>query len=303
MSVQGIFSHNKKDENIFCGVKKGKKKIFKRNDKEYQKLSEHIGLFPVVMVSPMDMNLILEGSEERRKFMNNVISQYNRQYLEDIINYNRILQQRNKLLKEMNSKNRIQNELIDVYDEQLVEYGLKIYRERAYFIKKFIPKFRDYYQAISSEREEVELVYQSQLEEDNFKMLLKDSLQKDLVLQYTSVGIHKDDLLFNLSGYNIKKFGSQGQQKTYLVALKMAKYEFIKELNKVEPILLLDDIFDKFDRERVQQIIKLVSDNHFGQIFITHTNEDRIRDVIKGIASNYKIFGVVNNSVKELLNA
>ncbi len=298
--IQGEFILNSKNEKIYCGIRKNKRKVFKRNNKEYTKLSDHIGLFPIVMISPADSNLILDGSEERRKFINGVIVQYDKNYLQDIIKYNRLIEQRNRLLKNIASAKHLHEDTLDIYDAQIVPVGESIYEKRLNFTEKLIPVFQKYYDFISSGREKVDLTYQSQLSEGNFRDQLLQSQERDKTLQFTSVGIHKDDLILNLQGFNIKKIGSQGQQKTYLVALKLAKFDFIKEITNIRPILLLDDIFDKFDESRVKQIIKLVSDENFGQIFITHTNEKRMKAVLKDIQVSYRLFLINNGMINEI---
>jgi len=297
--IQGEYDRDGTKENVYCGVKKGRKKQFKRNNKEYKKLSEHIGLFPIVMISPADSNLVLEGSDERRKFLNAVISQYDREYLGDLIKYNRALVQRNVLLKDFSRSGNYDNEMIDLWTEQLIPLGENINRIRKKFVAELIPIFQNYYNTISSDLEKVSLEYQSQLNEGDFRQLIKGSEEKDRILQYTTVGIHKDDLSFSIEGYPLKKSGSQGQQKTFLVALKFAKFDFIKEVNGFTPILLLDDVFDKFDASRVEQIIQLVADQHFGQIFITDTNRDRIGNILSGLAIEYKLFQVDQGDISE----
>lgn len=290
--IQGDYILKDKHENIYCGLKRNKKKQFKRNKKEYQKLSDHIGLLPVVMISPTDNSLILEGSDERRKYMDMVISQYDKEYLNQLIKYNRVLAQRNKLLKDFYQNRNFDEDTIDIWDEQLINLGEKIHQVRVQFVEELIPIFQEYYTRISGNREVVQLVYDSQLFDGAFRVLLKNAMDKDRIVQHTTVGIHKDDLILTLNGYPIKKAGSQGQQKTYLVSLKLAQFDFIKKLSGIKPILLLDDIFDKFDRQRVRQIIELVAENHFGQIFITDTNSDRLVTILKDIEIQHSLFDI-----------
>ncbi len=290
--LQGDYLLKEKHENIYCGLKRNKKKQFKRNKKEYQKLSEHIGLLPVVMISPLDNSLILEGSDERRKYMDSVISQYDKIYLDNLIKYNRALVQRNKLLKDFYQNRTFDQDTIDIWDEQLIALGEKVYKTRVKFVEELIPIFQEYYTRISGNKEQVQLVYDSQLHEGDFRDILRNALDKDRIVQHTTVGIHKDDLILTLENYPIKKAGSQGQQKTYLVSLKLAQFDFIKELSGLKPILLLDDIFDKFDRTRVRQIIELVAEHHFGQIFITDTNQERLENTLSGIDIPHHIFEI-----------
>lgn len=299
MILQAKFLRSKKIEEVYCGLKQGKNKQFRRNKKEYAKLRDHIGLFPVVMVSPADIQLILDGSEERRKYINSVIAQYNKIYLNDIINYNKVLRHRNKLLKDL-QKGKSQIDLLDIFDEQLVALGNNIFSIRTKFIQDFIPVFNKYYSLISGGEESVELVYQSQLNSGNYAEILKNSRRKDLAVQYTTTGIHKDDLVLKLNEISIKKIGSQGQQKTYLVSLKLAQFDFLKQEKEVLPILLLDDVFDKFDSHRVKQIIHLVADKSFGQIFITHTNMDRMKVLLKELDIEHKLFHVSRGVITEM---
>ncbi|MDA3779179.1 MAG: DNA replication and repair protein RecF [Bacteroidales bacterium] len=293
--IQGDYLRLEKDENIYCGLKKNHKKQFKRNKKEYQKLTEHIGLLPIVMISPLDNILITGGSEERRKFINGVISQYDNKYLNNLVNYNRALTQRNKLLKIFSKNNSFDKESIEIWDEQLINLGQSIFYTRKDFIEKLIPIFQKYYNHISKDAENVSMEYKSQLSDNNFRDLLNNSIEKDKIVQHTSIGIHKDDITLNLLNHPVKKAGSQGQQKTLLDALKLAKFDFIKNIVNYKPILLLDDIFDKFDINRVKQIINLVSQNNFGQIFISDTSQDRLKIMLNEISINYKIFTISEN--------
>lgn len=295
--VQGKYNRLDNDENIYCGLKRGQKKHFKRNKKEYKKLSEHIGLLPLIIITPSDINLIMGGSDERRRFLDSLISQYDQVYLDRLIRYNRALLQRNKLLKQFASERFFNEESLEVWSDQLVHYGQLIHEKRVEYLQKFQPIFQQYYDLISSGKERIELVHESKLYKADFAGLLKRSIAKDRILQYTSVGIHKDDILFNLGEYPIKKIGSQGQKKTYLVALKLAQFDFIKDLAGMTPILLLDDIFDKLDKHRVEQIVKLVADDHFGQIFITDTNREHLDQMIEEVDVDFKIFQVVDGSV------
>jgi DNA replication and repair protein RecF len=295
--IQGKYSRLDSDETVYCGLKRNQKKIFKRNQKEYKKLSEHIGLIPLIVVTPSDTNLISGGSEDRRRFVDTVISQFDAVYLENLIRYNRALQQRNNLLKQFAGRNTFQLESLEVWDDQLVKYGQQIHASRMTFIEKLQPVFQKYYELISGGKEVVGLRLQSELTDFDFDQLLKQSVGKDRMLQYTTSGIHKDDFDFELSGNPIKKFGSQGQKKTYLVALKLAQFDFMKEISGLTPILLLDDIFDKLDKNRVEQIVKLVADDHFGQIFITDTNREHLDQMIDGLETESQIFTISDGAV------
>ncbi|MFA8437222.1 MAG: DNA replication/repair protein RecF [Marinifilaceae bacterium] len=298
MVLQGTYVRKEQTELVYCGVKRGQKKHFKRNRKEYKKLSEHIGLLPIVMVSPADGRLITDGSDERRKFMDGVISQYDRKYLDDLIRYNRVLAQRNKLLKDFAKGRKYDEEMLIIWDEQLIQLGTGIYEKRVDFLNQLTPVFQEYYEIISGGNEKVKLEYRSQLHGQDLQNLLLGARLKDQVLQYTTVGIHKDDLELKIGDYPIKKMGSQGQKKTYLIALKLAQFDFIKRINGFKPILLLDDIFDKLDAERVEQIVRLVSEDRFGQIFISDTNRDHLNEILSGSALEYKLFTIHRGAIQ-----
>lgn len=298
--IQGEFVREEMHDIVYCGMKRNSGKQFKRNKKDYDKLSEHIGLFPVVMVSPADGSLITDGSEERRRFIDGVISQYDKTYLDSLIRYNRIVQQRNKVLKETAGR-LVNDDFLSVYDYQLSELGQRIHSRRTEFINQLIPVFNYFYEYISGGHEPVSLQYHSQLNEDSLSQLLERSRQRDLILQYTTVGIHKDDLELQLNGYPIKKNGSQGQQKTYLVALKLSQFDFISRITQTRPIMLFDDVFDKFDHQRVSRILNLVSDNHFGQVFITDTDRERLEKLLQETAINHHLFVVKDGQISETL--
>jgi DNA replication and repair protein RecF len=296
--LNGNYTRSESKEVISCGLQKGQKKQFKRNTKVYKKLQDHIGLLPLVMITPSDVDLILGGSDERRKFMDGVISQYNQNYLDDLLKYNRALLQRNNLLKQFASERYFDEELLTIWDSQLIDYGERIHQQRTEFVKKLIPVFQRYYSFISQGNEEVGLVHDSQLYENTFAENLKNTLKKDRVVQHTSCGIHKDDLLLKIGEYPIKKLGSQGQKKTFLVALKLAQFEFIKEISGQKPILLLDDIFDKLDQHRVEQIVLTVASEQFGQIFITDTNREHLDSMIRKMDTDFRIFKVQTGKVE-----
>jgi DNA replication and repair protein RecF len=281
--IQSQISRNNETNNFVVSVKKGQKKIIKCNQKEYEKLSDHIGLFPLVMISPTDSYLITEGSEERRRFIDSIISQYDKIYLEKLILYNKVLAQRNALLKNFFEQKLFDIETLEVWNQQLIPYGKYIFEKRTDFLNKFLPIFNHYYQFISTNNEEVSITYESQLNNERFEDLLFTNTQRDKAAQYTTTGIHKDDLTFTIQEYPLRKFGSQGQQKTFLLALKLAQFDFLKEKTRTIPLLLLDDIYEKLDENRVTRLMELVSNNHFGQIFITDTHKDRIENVFSKI--------------------
>ena len=288
--VDGRYLKDLKEEKIIVSLKKGGKKVIKRNSKSYNRFSDHIGLLPLVIISPIDRDLITEGSDLRRKFIDGVISQNDKIYLDQIIRYNKILFQRNSLLKQFYLSRTFDHDTIEIYDEQLSKIGNLIFNKRKEFLELFTPIFFEKYSIISNNKEKVNLNYKSQLKNHRLQDLLISNIEKDKVLQYTSVGIHKDDIEFLIGNYPIKKFGSQGQQKSFLIALKLAQYEVLKAKSGNSPILLLDDIFDKLDSKRVKQIIKMVNDSNFGQLFISDTDAKRTENVVKSAHDNYEIF-------------
>ncbi len=296
--IQGSYATDTGDpEDIYCGLKRKAKKQFKRNKKEYQRLADHIGLIPLVMVSPADACLIAGGSEERRRFMDVVISQFDREYLEALIRYNKALQQRNTLLK---AEVEPEPELMQVWEEMLAMTGRTVYEKRRAFIDEFIPVFQSYYAYISQGSEQVSLAYESHAERGDLTALLLECRQRDRIIGYTTRGVHKDELVMQLGDFPIKREGSQGQNKTYLIALKLAQFEFLKRTgSRTTPLVLLDDIFDKLDASRVEQIVKLVSGDSFGQIFITDTNRDHLDKILQKTEGDYRLFTVEDGEVKE----
>jgi DNA replication and repair protein RecF len=299
--TQGTFVRDDEEDQIYCAFQKQKQKILKRNGKEYQKLSDHVGRYPVVMISPADSALVTEGSEDRRRFMNKIISQYSPEYLDSVLRYSKALQQRNKVLKDLNVQDKADDDILAIWDSQLIRYGTVVFNERNILVNELIPVFQEYYSLISGNKEEVRLKYKSHLSEGNFADSLISSLAKDRYLQYTTVGIHKDDLLLEMDEFPVKALGSQGQQKSYLVALKLAKFDYIKRKAGFSPILLLDDIFDKFDAERVEQIIRLVGNHRFGQIFITDTHRSRLQDILTSHKTDYRLFNISGKGVVDVV--
>jgi len=290
--IDGEFEKNHRTEQILCSLKKGQKKILKRNGKIYDKFSDHIGFIPLVIISPADRDLIIEGSETRRKFIDSVISQLDNIYLQQLIQYHKIIAQRNALLKYFALNHVFEKDTLSIYNKQLAALGLSIFEKRKQFLSDFIPIFNQYHQDITNASETVQLVYQSDLFENDTLTLLEQNLQKDKTLQYTSVGVHKDDLSFEIDSHPIKKFGSQGQQKSFLIALKLAQFDFVKKQSGEKPILLFDDIFDKLDEFRVSKIIKMVNNDEFGQLFISDTHPERTEKIVKTTHQSYKIFNL-----------
>ena len=299
LSIEGYFNKEGKNEVVHCGIKRGAKKIIKRNKKSYERLADHIGLFPLVMISPTDTNLIIEGSEARRKYLDAVISQFDRAYLEQLIQHGKLIAQRNAVLKQMAKGRQFDNTSLDLYDEQIVPIAQQIFEKRKSFLDELLPVFRVYYRNISGNNEVVNIKYKSQLLDASLFDLILANRDRDRLLQYTSVGIHKDDLLFQLDGFSIKKIGSQGQQKTFLMALKLAQFDFMKAALGYKPMLLLDDVFDKLDDSRVEQLMTLVDQHHFGQIFITDTSPERSVNIFNKIQADFKVFYIKKGSVEK----
>lgn len=290
--IDGEFDKANRNEQIVSSFKKGQKKILKRNGKPYEKFSDHIGFIPLVIISPADNDLIVEGSETRRKFIDSVISQLDSSYLQELIQYQKIISQRNALLKYFALNHVFETDTLSIYNEQLNHLGQRIFEKRKEFIEDFLPIFNKHHKTITGSAEEVQLVYESHLFENNTLELLELNLSKDRALQYTSVGIHKDDLSFQIDHFPIKKFGSQGQQKSFLIALKLAQFEFVKKQSGEKPILLFDDIFDKLDENRVSKIVEMVNQEEFGQLFISDTHPERTENIVKTTLQSYKIFNL-----------
>ena len=296
--IQGFYeAADGTPEEIYCGMKRRQKKQFKRNKKEYTRLSDHIGFLPLVMVSPADSELIAGGSDERRRFMDVVISQYDKEYLDALIRYNKALVQRNTLLK---SEQPVEEELFLVWEEMMAQAGEVVFRKREAFIREFIPIFQSFYSFISQDREKVGLSYDSHARDASLLEVLKESRARDQSMGYSLRGVHKYELNMLLGDFPIKREGSQGQNKTYLVALKLAQFDFLKRTGTTVPLLLLDDIFDKLDASRVEQIIKLVAGDSFGQIFITDTNREHLDRILHKVGSDYKMFRVEQGTVAEM---
>lgn len=292
--LEGNYKTADEEINIYCGVKKRHKKQFKRDKKDYEKLSEHIGLIPLVMISPSDEELIHGGSEERRKFIDGFISQYNKKYLQSLLSYKKILEQRNSMLKEL------QNDglLFDVIEEQMSVLGVYIHQERKKFIEQFLPIFQDFHQTISSGKEVVQLEYKSQLGNgEELSTLLKATRERDFILGYTSKGIHKDDLEMTLDSMPIKRTGSQGQNKTFLIALKLSQFNLLEKISGERPILLFDDMFDKLDKQRAEKIISILGGNQLGQIFISDTDRVSLPTILDESSYKYKLFTVESGEI------
>ncbi len=295
--LKGVFIKANEQSEIQCNLQKGEQKTLKCNGKRYKRFSDHIGGFPIVVISPTDSNIILDGSEIRRRYIDSSIAQYNRKYLKSLIDYNKTLKQRNTLLKSFAEKQYFDSLTLETFDNQLIAFGTTIFKERTHFLELLISVFKRYYALIANQREVVDIKYSSQLNKNDFAQALKNSLSKDRMSQYTNVGVHKDDIIFEMDNHPIKKIGSQGQQKSFLISLKLAQFDFMEKQLGVKPILLLDDIFDKLDEKRVEKIISFAREEFFGQVFITDTNRDQIEKILNTSRIKYEMFKIENGGV------
>lgn len=299
-SINASYHRNTLTENAFLFYQKGKK-VLKLNNNEVKKFSEHIGQYPLVIITPNDILLLHDGSEERRKFIDGIISQVDKAYLNDVLLYNRVLEQRNKQLRLFAEHSYIDDALLETYNALLVKHGEAIYQKRQVFLNEFVPTFNTFYQTIAQSTEEVSIDYQSDLLTHNFGELLLHQTAKDIATQRTTKGIHKDELAFGIGGFALKKFGSQGQQKSFIIALKLAQYAFLKNKTLVKPLLLLDDIFEKLDEQRLNMLLQMIAQDEFGQIFITDTHLVRLQEVFKTMQQvQVKYFGVDGGKISEL---
>ena len=279
---------------ISCGMKRGQKKHFKRNKKEYRRLSEHIGLIPIVMISPDDTSLIGGSSEERRRLMDVVIAQMNRPYIDALSRYNKALQQRNTLLRMDEEPD---PDMMAIWEEQMAMAGEEIFRQRTELTSRLTPLFQQFYERISGGHERVSLNYVSHCQRGPLLEVIQRDRHKDRAIGYSLHGIHRDDLEIMLDGHPMKREGSQGQQKTFVISLKLAQFELLKQAMQATPLLLLDDIFDKLDAQRVEQIVSLVSGEAFGQIFITDTNREHLDKILTVSTHDYKIYHVEDGEI------
>ena len=289
-NIEAVVADDEKENIIKVQQPLNSKKIIKKNDKSYERLADHIGFLPSVIISPYDNNLISDSGEARRRFLDGMISQTDTEYLFHIIQYQKTIQQRNALLKAFQKNRYFDTDSLDIYQHHLIKSGNIIHEKRKTFNEKFSPIVQKFYQLISDGKEDIEINYQSDLSEQDFEAILIQNLEKDRILTYTSRGTHKDDLIFLMRQFPLKKTGSQGQQKTFLISLKLAQMQMIKDITGKSPILLLDDIFDKLDDNRVSQLIALVNKENFGQIFITDTHKDRTQSIVQRINEESRIF-------------
>lgn len=281
-----------KSESVVCSFTRRSGKVLKRNGKEYERLSDHVGLAPAVIVSPADTMLISEAAEERRRYLNAFISQLDRLYLEALVQYSQLLQSRNRLLKTSPAE-----ELLEIYDRQLDACAATIHPRRVAAVERLQPLVERYYRTISADREAVEITYRSALNELPMIDLLRQARPKDLAMEFSTAGLHRDDLVFRIGGYPLRRYGSQGQQKSFLVALKLAQYAVVAEQTGVKPLLLLDDLFDKLDAGRVEQLLRLVAEEQFGQILITDCNPERLAAILDRAGAPYTLFHVAGGQI------
>lgn len=297
-SIQGEFQKEDASYNIRCVVQTGKKKVLKVNQNVYQKISEHLGKFPVVLIAPNDTDLITLGSELRRNFFDSLIAHLDFPYLQKLIQYNHWLKQRNSLLKQQVEGKPLDKDLLETYNLPMLEVGKILNEKRLTFIQEFQPIFQKHYQYLTSQKEKTGISYRSQFSDENYERIFREGLKKDMILQRTNVGIHRDDYEFEINSYPLKKFGSQGQQKSFVIALKLAQFEILKQYKSLTPILLLDDIFDKLDDERMAKLVEMVAHNTFGQIFITDARPERTLQVFENIGVEKSIFHIEQGKQK-----
>ncbi len=288
--VQGRMNTDEGEDTILCSVRKGHRKILSRNRKEYDRLADHVGRYPVVMITPYDGQLILEGSEVRRRFLDGLIAQFDKTYLEALIRYNRALVQRNALLKQQADHGHMDRSAFEPWNEQLIVHGTAINHARSAFMHELVPMLVEHYAGITSGPEGVALEYRSSLSDVPMDELLDLAWERDRAAHYTTAGIHKDDLLFVIDGQPLKRFGSQGQQKTYLIALKLAQFELTAQRTGYKPVLLLDDIFDKIDPQRMRHLLRLLSGHRFAQVLITDTDPTRLHAALDGLDLDTRFF-------------
>ncbi|HRJ29558.1 MAG TPA: DNA replication/repair protein RecF [Cyclobacteriaceae bacterium] len=296
--IRGFFTNTNKRSEVFCQIQSGRKKVFQENSRDYEKISDHIGKYPVVLISPLDVDLVKESSEARRKFFDQMIAQIDHSYLNALLEYHHALKQRNALLKLFAENNSIDYDIIDLYDQQMARSGGVIYQKRKAFVAEFLPIFNASYNLLVDNREEATLAYASELESAEFEAGLKSSIKKDLILQRTTFGVHRDDYVFGFAHGELKRLGSQGQQKSFLVAIKLAQVEVIKSHLGFSPILLLDDIFDKLDDTRIARLLRIISGADYGQSFITDAGPERTQAMVNELEIDCDIFSVEKGSIQ-----
>ena len=298
--VRGNFRINDRQHTVQCSLRQRQKKIIKLNQKPYDKISEHIGKFPLVLITPNDTDIIRGGGEVRRKFFDSIISQINPAYLANLIHYNHGLKQRNSLLKQFAESGSTDNDLLAPYNQVILGLGHKIHMERQNFTNIFVPIFEKHYQNLSGQKEVTYIDYTSDLTQPDFDARFINNLQKDLAMNRTGLGVHKDDYIFKIEDYPLKKFGSQGQQKSFVIALKLAQYDIVKDKRGSKPLLLLDDIFDKLDDQRINKLMQMLEEGKFGQIFVTDARPERTTTIFQGLKTEMDIFLIENGTVRNM---
>jgi DNA replication and repair protein RecF len=290
MMVDGVFHKDRKTIQITCSLQRGQRKVLLSDKKPYERISDHIGLFPVVLVAPNDTDLVREGSEERRRFFDGVLSQLDQLYLQHLLQYNKVLAQRNGLLKIFADRNYVDDVLLDTYDESLIDLANRIFERRQRFLADFEPLVQHYYSFLGERREAVTICYESEVENVDFREHFRRHRGRDLQTQRTLTGVHKDDFVFEMNGVALRKFGSQGQQKSFVLALKLAQFDLIAIEKEMKPLLLLDDIFDKLDDRRIQKLIQLIENGTFGQVFLTDARPERTQELLKDLKGEVRFF-------------
>ncbi len=299
-TIKGTFLHRDKYYEVQCGLQRGQKKIFKVDSSEYEKLREHIGRFPLVIIMPDDVDIIRGGSENRRKFFDGIIAQSRPNYLESLLRYRHYLKQRNSLLKQFAERGKTDHDLLEPYTYEVLRFGKIIYEERKSFLESFKSSFEQHYNFLSDDRESTDIRYKSDLDKEDYEELFREHLAKDLAYQRTALGVHRDDFPFFIHNHKpLKKYGSQGQQKSYLVALKLAQFDMLKKEHGKDPLLLLDDIFDKLDDTRISKLMSMVASEHFGQLFLTDARGQRAKEILNGLNIDAKFFIVEKGVVQE----
>ncbi len=299
--ITGHFEKEGKKEKVQCSLKSGEKKTLKLNGQAYEKISEHIGVFPCILIAPNDTDIIRDGSEERRKFFDSILSQIDKLYLDELMRYNRLLKHRNALLKQFGERRYRDDDQLEPFSVELVISAKIISEKRERFLRDFEPSFQKHYQNLTDSKEKVSLRYESEVSDELFEEKFNQNVAKDIAYQRTTMGVHTDDFLFRIENHPLKKFGSQGQQKSYLIALKLAQFDLIQERLQMKPILLLDDIFDKLDDARIAKLMKMVADEAFGQLFVTDARPERTEKIFEDLRSKISIFSVLKGEVSPLL--
>ncbi|WP_224999725.1 DNA replication/repair protein RecF [Cesiribacter sp. SM1] len=290
MVIRGWFKREENVDTVQCSLQQGQRKLVMRNRKEYERLSEHVGRYPIVLIAPNDTDVIREGSETRRKFFDGILSQIDSPYLQNLLRYNHALKQRNSLLKTFSDQGRVQHDLLEPFTLQLLQYGLPLLERRRLFMQEYMPLFEHHYRNLTDGEEKVFIRYETNLDDTNPEKLMQDNLQRDVALQRTRIGVHRDDYAFEIDGFSLKKYGSQGQQKSFLIALKLAQFDLLREHKGFKPILLLDDIFDKLDDRRMARLMELVSGHAFGQLFVTDARPERSARLFKDLSESEVVY-------------